>query len=306
MAYSSNNTITAADYNSFVSTVNGVIGTGSGSKGYGQSDLSTVSATDQITAAHWTSLLGAVNTAATHQGTSVSIPGGSDTGYPATGDTIHAFDGSQTIGGASYTYDLSTAVTDIDTNYQNVDAAQQTTTASLHTATRTSDWSGAINAEVDITFADANAVRYFFNTGGELHITADQPTTSTDQDTNWNTVFDTAMGTIKMGYTGTTRTGSGGTVSTTIGYYDLTGTYQTIFDGTNIGSGAYSANDVLIQAKTITNGVRIYINLDDQHSPTAPSTVDNVTSGTKVDFAVRKSSTYTIANPSYSDFESFN
>ena len=305
MAYSSSNTITAADYNSFVSTVNGVIGTGSGSKGYGQTALSTVSATDQITAGNWTALLTAVNTAATHQGTTVDIPGSSDTGYPATGDTITAFDASVTIGGASYTYDLSSAVTDIDTNYQNVDAAQQATTASLHTSTRSTAWADNINSEVDVTFADANAARYFFNTGGEIHLTADQPTTSTDQDTNWNTVFDTAMGTIKMGYTGTTRTGSGGTPSTTIGYYDLSGTYQTIFDGTNIGSGAYSANDVLIQAKTITNGVRFYINFDDQHSPTAPSTVDEVTSGTKVDFAVRKSSTYTIANPSFSTFESF-
>jgi len=305
MAYSSNNIITAADYNTFVGTVNGVIGTGSGSKGYGQSTLSTVSATDQITAAHWTALLGAVTTAATHQGTSVDIPGASDTGYPATGDTIHAFDATVSIGGTSYNYDLSTAITNVDTNFQNVDAAQQTTTATLHTTTRSSAWADNINSEVDVTFADANAARFFFNTGGEIHLTADQPTTSTTQDTNWDTVFDTAMGTIKMGFTGTTRTGSGGTPATTIGYYDLTGTYQTIFDGTNIGSGAYSANDVLIQAKTITNGVRFYINFDDQHSPTAPSTVDEVVSGTKVDFAVRKSSTYTIANPSFSTFESF-
>ena len=63
MTYSSSNTITAADYNSFVSTVNGVIGTGSGSKGYGQTALTTVSATDQITAAQWTALLTAVNNA---------------------------------------------------------------------------------------------------------------------------------------------------------------------------------------------------------------------------------------------------
>ena len=305
MAYSSNNIITAADYNTFVGTVNGVIGTGSGSKGYGQSSLSTVSATDQITAAHWTALLGAVTTAASHQGTTVSIPGASDTGYPASADTIHAFDATVSIGGTSYNYDLSTAITNVDTNFQNVDAAQQTTTATLHTTTRSSAWADNINSEVDVTFADANAARFFFNTGGEIHLTADQPTTSTTQDTNWETVFDTAMGTIKMGFTGTTRTGSGGTPATTIGYYDLTGTYQTIFDGTNIGSGAYSANDVLIQAKTITNGVRFYINFDDQHSPTAPSTVDEVVSGTKVDLAVRKSSKYTIANPSFSTFESF-
>ena len=129
-----------------------------------------------------------------------------DTGYPATGDKS-AFDSTVSTGGTR-PYDLSTAITNVDTNFQNVDAAQQTTTATLHTTTRSSAWADNINSEVDVTFADANAARYFFNTGGEIHLTADQPTTSTTQDTNWDTVFDTAMGTIKMGYTGTTRTGS--------------------------------------------------------------------------------------------------
>lgn len=310
MAYSSSNTITASDYNTFVGTVNGVIGTGSGSKGYGQTALSTVSATDQITAAHWTALLTAVNNAATHQGTTVTIPGASDTGYPASSETIHAFDGSQTIGGASYSYDLSSAITDIDTNYQNVDTGQQTTLSSQHTCTRGSAWGGevgtaAINADVTVTFADAAAARFFFNTGGEIHITMDQPTATTTQSQNWDAIFDTSIGTIKMGYTGTTRTGSGGTPSTTTGFYDLSSSYATIFEGTNIGSGAYSANDVLVQAKVDGAVVTFQITLDDQHAPTSPSTVDTVESGTKADFTVRKSSTYTIATPSFATTDSF-
>ena len=73
--------------------------------------------------------------------------------------------------------------------------AQQTTTATLHTETRGSAWADNINAEVDVTFADANAARYF-NTGGEI-LTADLPTTSTDPRHKLNTVFDTAMGTPK-------------------------------------------------------------------------------------------------------------
>lgn len=311
MTYSSSNTITASDYNSFVNTVNGVIGTGSGSKGYGQSTLTTVSATDQITAAHWTALLSAVSTAATHQGTSVTIPGGSDTGYPASNDTIHAFDGTQSIGGTSYSYNLSSAVTDVDTNYQNVDTGAQTTPATQHTSTRGSAWGGevgtaAIASDVTATFADANATRYFFNTGGELHITLDQPSASSTQSQNWDAIFDTSIGTIKMGFTGTTRTGSGGTAASSIGFYDLTTSYQTIFEGTNIGSGAYSANDVLVQAKCYGgNVITIQITLDDQHAPTSPSTVDTVESGTKADFTIRKSSTYTIANPSWATTESF-
>ena len=79
----------------------------------------------------------------------------------------------------------------------------------------------------------------------------DQPTATTTQSQNWDAIFDTSIGTIKMGYTGTTRTGSGGTPSTTTGFYDLGSSYATIFEGTNIGSGAYSANDVLVQAKVV-------------------------------------------------------
>jgi hypothetical protein len=311
MAYSSTNTITAADYNSFVATVNGVIGVGSGTKGYNQSTLTTVSATDQITAAHWTALLAAVSKAATHQGTSVTIPGASNTGYPATDDTIHAFDGSQTIGGASYSYNLTGAITDIDSNYQNVDTGEQTTVAGQHTSTRTSAWGGevgtaAINTDVTATFASQNAVRGFFNTGGEIHITMDQPTATTTQSTSWNTVFDTSIGTIKMGYTGTTRTGNAGTPSTTVGFHDLTSSYATIFEGTNIGSGAYSANDVLVQAKSDGAGVITFqITLDDQHAPTAPSAVDTVESGTNVVFAIRKSSQYSPANPNWATAEAW-
>jgi hypothetical protein len=310
MAYSSTNTITAADYNAFVSTVNGVIGVGSGTKGYNQSNLTTVSATDEITAAHWTALLTAVTNAATHQGTSVTIPGGSDTGYPATSGTIHAFDGSQTIGGASYSYNLTGAVSDVDTNYQNVDAAQQTTPAAQHTSTRGSAWGGeagtaAINTDITATFTNANHARGFFNSGGELHITLDQPTATTTQSTNWNTIFDTSIGTIKMGYTGTTRTGNAGTPSTTVGFHDLTSSYATIFEGTNIGSGAYAANDVLVQAKTDGTIVTFQITCDDQHTPTAPSAVDTVESGTNAKFTCRRSTIYAPAYPSWATTDSF-
>jgi hypothetical protein len=310
MAYSSTSTITAADYNSFVSTVNGVIGTGSGTKGYLQSSLSTVSATDSITAAHWTALLAATTKAALHQGTSITIPGTTDTGYPASSDTIHAFDGSQTIGGASYSYNLSGAITDCDTNYQNVDAAQQTTATGQHVSTRGSAWGGeagtaSINTDVTATFASAEAARGYFNTGGEIHLTLDQPTATTTQSTNWNTVFDTSIGTIKMGYTGTTRTGNAGTPSTTVGFHDLTSSYATIFEGTNIGSGAYAANDVLVQAKTASGVITFQVTCDDQHTPTAPSAVDTVESGTNLTFGTRKSTQYAPASPSWATTESF-
>jgi len=72
MTYSSGNTILAADYNTFVGTTNGVIGPSASYKsgdGYGDSDLSTVSASGTVNASSWNSLIDAVKKAATHKGT---------------------------------------------------------------------------------------------------------------------------------------------------------------------------------------------------------------------------------------------
>ena len=91
MTYSSGNTILAADYNSFVSTVNTVIGNSasyrSGS-GYGQTSLSTVSASATVSASSWATLMTAVTNAATHQGTTINIGSFSGTRLASGGITI--------------------------------------------------------------------------------------------------------------------------------------------------------------------------------------------------------------------------
>ena len=93
MTYSSGNTILAADYNGFVATVNAVIGPSASYQsgdGYGDSALSTVSASATVNSESWGDLIDAVKKAATHQGTSVNLPASN----PTTGDTIEAYDGS--------------------------------------------------------------------------------------------------------------------------------------------------------------------------------------------------------------------
>jgi hypothetical protein len=62
MTYTSGGLIQATDYNGFVSStaganVNDVWSTGSGASGWGQPALSTVSATNTITATQWASLV---------------------------------------------------------------------------------------------------------------------------------------------------------------------------------------------------------------------------------------------------------
>lgn len=305
MTYSSGNTILAADYNTFVGTVNTVIGPSaslqSGS-GYNQSTLNTVAASATVGASEWGTLITAVKTAATHQGTTVDLPAAN----PSTGDLIEALDGT-TAG--STTYNLSAAVTAINSNKDNVDGAQQATIAGTAASTRATAWGDpattSIDAVIDCAFASQAAMDGFFNTGGEIHLTFQHPNGATAQDNDWRDIFNNKIGTLKLGKTYMSRTGSSGTIAAS-GYTSLTTSYTAFFTGTNIGGGAYGANDVTVTAKhNGTSTVSFTITLSDQHAAIAPSTVDSVSSGTAVSVGFRRSSVYTPATPTVSASNGF-
>lgn len=305
MTYSSGNTILATDYNTFVGTVNTVCGASASYQsgtGYGESDLATVSAAATISATSWGLLIDAVEKAATHQGTTIVVPATN----PATGDTIEALDGSPPSGGS---HDLAAAVTAINTNKDNVDTGEQTTVAGSTSETRGSTWGvgdAAINCTLQYQFTDRTHIEAFFNTGGEIHLTFQHPNGSTAQDNDWRDIFNNKIGTLKLGKTYTSRTGSSGTTPV-FGYTSLTGTNQQIFTGTNIGGGAYGANDVIVAARVDTTNHRIQITvaLYDSHEAISPSTADTVATGTAVSSGYRKSTQYAPANPTVSTTETF-
>jgi len=148
---------------------------------------------------------------------------------------------------------------------------------SLHTggsSARSSTWSSAIDYTFEYSITDFRRFRYFWNSGGAINITADVRWYSTGS--GWDGAgFDslfTSMGTVLMDYTRTTQSGSGGT-TTTIGYYDLTTSYQTIFSQS--GTGSYTDATLLIEAKHALSGalVRVRVTL----TPGAASFVDGTT-----------------------------
>jgi hypothetical protein len=298
MTYSSGNTILATDYNSFVATVNTVIGDSASYKsgsGYGQSTISTVAASATVSASSWATLITAVKAAATHQGTSVDLPASN----PSATDTITAFDGS--VG--SDTFNLSSAVSDISSNANNVDASQQTTVAASATNARSGTWgsggSETIDAEFYAQFASQAATDAWFNTGGEIHLTFQHASGSTSQDDDWRDIFANKIGTLKLQKTAIARSGSSGTIAA-FGYTSLTGSYQNIYTGTNLGGGAYAANDVTVQSKLDETNHRVYFNVSlvDQSVAISPSTADTVATGTAVSTGFRKSTGYNPSNPS--------
>ena len=228
MTYTSGGLIEATDYNGFVSTtsganVNNVWSTGTGDAGWGQPALSTVSATNTITATQWATL---VNTL---------VNMGGQTGTTITSRTAPT--AGQTIGILAA---LNTDLTNITANRQNAVANGTQFTGWTGTNSKTGGTSGnpwSITFTNTVTFGSADAARYFFNAGGRIRI--DVSKTSTDQtgDPEWNDLANNLCGDIFItggtatqtiagtAYTGTTRIGGSASpniLATTTGWYDLT------------------------------------------------------------------------------------
>lgn len=282
MAYVLGDTIAAADFNSFRTSVINVYGVGTGDSGYGQTgitDPGAVSAGGNIGSAEWTALRNMMARCLTHQSGSVGLlPPVSEF---AVGQLIEAHESSAPT---SDPYDMDSLVAQLTTNRLLANA--NTLASGVHTNSVAAAWNNVIDATVRATFASGDAARYFFNAAGEIRLTFSHPNTGTSptQDADWVDVFNNKIGTLTLSANAFARSGTGGTVSS-IGYYGLTTTYQTVFDGTNIGGGAYAANDVLVQARTNgtqgANGdtgsyIEFFIRFDDQ----ATGGLDSVAAGT--------------------------
>lgn len=285
MTYSTGSLITAADLNSYLTTVRNIYGTGTGDRGYGQTTISqaAVSSGSLVTSAQWTALQGMISTCNTHQGntaTSLTTTVGSRIGYAAS---------------------LPGAVSGVDTNRLNAAPGDMTLTSGAGSSVRSGAWTTNISTTVDVTWASEDATRFFFNSGGQIRIRMSQPA-GTAQDTAWSTIFSN-VGTITIGANASSRSGTAGTV-TSFGYYQMPASQSLMLNGTDIGGGAYATNDMLVYVNRLNyvganggngNGFRIQINLQDQHTA-AP---DSVVSGTSALFDVyRCTSTLTgIAAP---------
>jgi hypothetical protein len=260
MAYTAGDTILDDEYNTFVTgnaagtgdngvnNVNTLWGVGTLDKGYGEtgSTLSSVSAGSTITATQWDNFLSRIETIAAHQGSTV-------TAYStlSAGDTIAA---------------LATVATDLATITTNrVDAAASGATVTTDGAiNRTGTWTTSIDAIHRITFASANAFRYFFNAGGLVKFTFSLSGGTADGKYNEWVDLVTQMGTIyfsgsashtvnSIALTGTTQVGGGaggvGSSVSSIDAFALTTSNQQIMIK-YADTAPYTANYIQIQAKT--------------------------------------------------------
>jgi hypothetical protein len=252
MSYVAGDQILDDEYNIFSSGttagnygINYIAGVGEGNLGLGQTEISTITVGDTINASQWNSLFGFMDNIANHVNETVT-----STAAVAAGDTI-------AIKSA-----LNTNLQAIATAVQggSVNASGGLTTGSTDlTQTASAVFDTSHVAEASFTFVGGDEARWFFNAGGKLRLTMSNAATN---NTGKDSVVSTLMSEIGTFTLGATTSAVSGTLNITggnpdiltedgrsLGYYDLTTSYQTIILYTE-SSGTYDGSyDNLIQIK---------------------------------------------------------
>ena len=228
--------ITAARYNIIQSTVANVLSTGSGDSGYGQALQSNLVAQNQlIEDDHMNTLRLDIRKAYLHQNNS----------YPtltvvSTADTVT----DNTLNNSYATFE--TLATNINTNRNTISASRLTTGSTASSYVRTTTWNATRVGNFTVTFASTNAARHFFNSGGAVQIDM-SVTAGTAKNDDWNTMFITNMGTLTFANLASSRSGAGGTLTSSVAYTTLTTSYQTVYS--SVGGGVYTASNFNIQVR---------------------------------------------------------
>ena len=173
---SSGNTIYAEDYNRLQEKVQSILGIGGGiygnDYGYGQTTLSSqVQGSELVTATQMNELRTDILRLWQHQ-TGDTFPVNSVN----TTDTIESGSATESLNdGINKTYnDYTFSVNAVDTNRLNVNAAAMTLVANAASFSF-SNWNNFKTHDITITFDDSSHRRYFFNTGGQIRISANIP-----------------------------------------------------------------------------------------------------------------------------------
>ena len=255
MTWAQFGSIQAADYNTMVggdpttaaNVLNTVWATGGTANGYGQTPVANVSVGQLVGAAAWANLTGKTSNCGTHQGSSLST-------------VITAVTG----GSVGYQANIQT---NLNTVYSNkLNAATQGTSSPTAVA-RSGTWSNQLTWTFTSTFANGDAARYFFNSGGQLKFTFSHPT-GTTIDNSLNALA-TACGTIALSapitgtatiaatsYNGVTKvggSGSVGTIATNNGYHSWT-TSNTLAFQQLVASAPAGYTNTNINLNVKTNG----------------------------------------------------
>jgi len=287
MTYASGGLIEASDYNNFVTSVNAIWGTGSSDSGYGQANtLSNVSPAGSITATQWINLIDRIDSMRAHQS---GVTSGLTS--PIAGDVI------------AYLSTLSSQLSSINTNrLSNTGSGfAADSLGGVKTLSNSSGFTTTRTQEFSITFLSYDQMRYFFNTGGFVSITANNSAlTGNTKSTDFDALC-TAFGTTRIYAQLSEKSGGSGTLSTSntaFGFYDLDTTDQLIFrQYSTTTTGGYNSNYISSFARVNSNTVPTVIRLKIVLQDDAADVVDDTVSGTvRTDCTARASGVAYVAN----------
>lgn len=231
----SQNRVIPSDYNDIRTKILGILETGAGSRGYGQTATSSsVSSGNLIEAQAWDRLADDIQSIVVHQeGQPLSIP-------RAIKDKVVKAGVSEPLG-----YYNSLAET-LEAKRFALHSSQSVLTTE-RTFTTTTAWSQQAQVTFTVTFSTADKARYFFNSGGKIRFTSARTGGSSWAQNNWWTATLNTAGTREFSADPNTQ----------VNFYNLTTSYKTVYQ--TFGSSAYagSANqyriDVLCNCTDATN-----------------------------------------------------
>jgi len=266
--------IYATEYNIIQSAISSVLGVGSSTSGYGQTvNSSQIIGNPSITVTQWRNLRTDLLNAYVH----LDSPGALVMpAVPTTANKVTAADYAAYLA-------ISNAC---GANSLATPPSGQASAVTFSTGTRTASWNGTIMHTVVMTFSSANAARYYFNAGGYITFSASlinypgypgygSADGSYSKNSDWNMLLNN-MGTTTFNYNSTTNSGNGTgqTILSNVGYYQLTTSSQNIYRKIT-SSSTYTPNQYDIYAYTDATGAVLTFNIQFQdlstvsgHSPT--------------------------------------
>lgn len=280
------------DYNSLQDRAQLLLGSGSGSRGYGQVlQTGDVFVGNIVTAAQWNLLRDDILSIRTHQDGSAPFVIQVVRGSPINYNVIPNYD---------------TLLSVADANRFNIGAGQSVVSTSATTST-SSSWTSQAQAVLTVTFSNSNQGRYFFNSGGKIRFVGNRSGGSaTSQNNAWTNILSN-IGTVSFG----------AAAQPSVNYYNLTNSYQTYYLQ-NL-STPYSSNSIRLEAMcNVSNNVNgtatqvmIRITLRDDYvdpSPGNPPAPGDLVDGTlsftieelKASGSLFPTGTWNIVSPTYS------
>ena len=253
--------ITATRYNTLQTTVENILGNGSGTEGYGQNTASNqVTIGKTVTASDMNNLYNDFNKIYRHQ---VNLDPSASISTISISNLIVEDDNEPSSVLKGYAdFEALGATVSSDPNRFRLHTLQSSDDDEVANLTFSTQWRVNLNGYVRATFASADARRHFFNAGGKITFKVGLTSTATGgnvaKTNDWATMLSNS-GTVSFGYNYTSSDNSG--TGSAIGNFQLTSNEQQVYRKT--GSGVYADNNYYIRAKEVSSTViefRIWMN----------------------------------------------